>query len=217
MTRPGGAFFVLLVCAALAGGPARAASHDKSAAAQHFKKGRVLYDQERWSDALREFEAGYEAFPLPGFLVNIGQCHRKLEALEPARDAFLRFLDARTPDEALRAEVREAVEEIEGELARRAAALSAERQKQRERAQQALLGSIAASNAGPAASNAPAPRVDLVSQPAPAPAKKKKSRWWVWTLVGTVAAGAVAAGVTVAVVESRPEAGGSLGYYDGRR
>lgn len=206
--------------------PTLAHAGDKKVAAAHFQKGRALYDAQRYDAALVEFNAGYEAFPLPGFLVNIAQCHRKLEHLEEARDAYQRFLDARTGDLVLRGEVEEALAEVRGELARRAEA-EAQRQRAAEEARQTLLRSIAVEQRKQDAEQ----RADLkvrasAVETSPAMVEKraskdapKKSRRWVWAIVGVVAAGAVAAGVTVAVIQTQPEtpAPGSLGLLDGRR
>ena len=74
-----------------------AQARDKRAASAHFQKASGLYAAGRYEDALEEFKAGYEAFPLPGFLVNIGQCYRKLDRLDEATEAFKRFLDGRNP------------------------------------------------------------------------------------------------------------------------
>src|SRR4051794_6753316 len=93
---------------------------DKKVAAQHFKEGRGLFEQGRWAEALSEFQLGYEAFPLPGFLVNIGQCYRKLERLEDARDSWQKFLASNPSDSRLRGEVEEALTEVRNEMDKRA-------------------------------------------------------------------------------------------------
>jgi hypothetical protein len=52
-----------------------------------------------------------------------------------------------------------------------------------------------------------------------APHPKRRIGWWAWTLIGVAAAGAIAGGVTVGILESRPSSPqpGSLGLLDGRR
>src|SRR6478609_4905780 len=115
---------------------------DKKAAAQHFKEGRALYDQSRWAEALAEFQSGYESFPLPGFLVNMGQCFRKLERLEEARDAWQKFIESNPGDGRLRYEVDEALAEVRGELEKRNQD-EAERQRVAESKRRALIESIA--------------------------------------------------------------------------
>jgi tetratricopeptide (TPR) repeat protein len=219
---------LLLLCALLVPIAAPAQSRDKKTAAAQFQKGRGLYAEGRWSEALEAFRAGYEAFPLPGFQVNIGQCLRKLDRLEEASEAWHKFLASNPSDGRLRSEVEEALSEVTAELKTRGEA-EERRKRENELARRSLLESIARDQArstvvapagttvaaAPAASVPPAalavrtePQVD-----------KKKSRWWVWTLVGVGLAGAVVAGVTVGVVEGRasqPQPG-SLGIIDGRR
>jgi hypothetical protein len=185
---------------------------DKRAAAGHFQRGRALFEAGSFATALDEFNAGYEAYPLPGFLVNIGQCLRKLDRLDEASDAFQRFLGA-GGDPRLRAEVQEAISEIAEERARRAPP------------------AVVATPAPPP--SAPA-RLDLTPPPpsvtapsltatttltASAPPPKKKSRKWVWAVVGVVGAAAVGAAVGVAVLETQPQQPrpGSLGVLDARR
>jgi tetratricopeptide (TPR) repeat protein len=195
---------------------------DKKVAAAHFKEGRSLYDQSRYAEALAEFQSGYDAFPLPGFLVNIGQCYRKLDRLEEARDSWQKFIDSRPTDTRLRNEMDEALAEVRGELDKRAQE-EAERERQAEAKRHALVDSIARDQAAQAPV---AVRADLtVHTVSPATvelhaAPAKKSKKWVWALVGVLAAGAVAGAVTVGVLYGQQPAGphpGSFGLLDGRR
>jgi hypothetical protein len=55
------------------------------AAEQHFQKG-------DYPAALREYEAGYELTRLPGFLINIAQCHRLTGDLRRARAFYRKYL-----------------------------------------------------------------------------------------------------------------------------
>jgi tetratricopeptide (TPR) repeat protein len=232
--RAGGT--IALALALLVSIPARAVEGDKRAAAQHFRAGSALYAQERYVEALEEFDAGYATYPLPGFQVNIGQCYRKLDRLDDAAAAFSRFLDSGVGDRKLREEVNEALSEVKSELDRRAE-LDGRRRRDQAEERRTLLASIDTSRASQAvpspaepAADAPPPRREVpaaalaplppVIERAPAEsAKSKRTRWWVWTIVGVAAAGAVTAGVTVGVLEGQapPPRAGSLGLLDGRR
>jgi len=221
MLRPLLAALVLLV--AWPATPAQA--RDKRAAAGHFQRGRALFEAGSFATALDEFNAGYEAYPLPGFLVNIGQCQRKLDHLDDAASAFAKFLESNTGDAPLRAEVREALDEISTERQRRQLAANAEAEARRQRDE--------AERRHPPEDPAPA-RVDLQPHAAPAAAlaattpmttpsvsaepTKKKSRKWVWAVVGVLAAGAAGAAVGVALLETQPQnPHATLGVLDGRR
>ena len=110
----------MIAATLLAAAPAHAG--DKRAAAAHFQRGRALFESNSYAAALDEFTAGYDAYPLPGFLVNIGQCQRKLDRLDDAASSFAKFLDSEVADPRLRAEVQEALSEISTERSRRLAA-----------------------------------------------------------------------------------------------
>jgi hypothetical protein len=62
------------------------------AARRHFKRGQRAYNAGRYADALKSFERAYRLKPLPGFLFNLGQCHRKLGHHERALEYFSRYL-----------------------------------------------------------------------------------------------------------------------------
>jgi tetratricopeptide (TPR) repeat protein len=85
----------------------------------HYKSGSQRYGAGQWTAALDEFEAGFRAQPSPAFLVNIGQCLRKLDRLDEAALAFRRFLDSRSGSPATRLDVWDALEDVTAELNRR--------------------------------------------------------------------------------------------------
>ncbi len=213
---------VALVLAVLfAALPAQAA--DKRAAAAHFQRGRALFEGGSWAAALDEFEAGYDAYPLPGFLVNIGQCQRKLDRLEDAAASFQKFLDSDSGDPKLRSEVQDALGEVNTERARRQAAAEAEAEAKRQRdlaeaSHPPVVDEPAHADLRP---HDAAAAVMATCAPASAAVvvKPSKSRKWVWAIVGVLAAGAVAGAVTVGIIETRPVSAqpGSLGLLDGRR
>ena len=83
----------------------------EAVAREHFKLGEDLYGREQYAYALAEFEAGYAALPLPGFLINIGQCRRRLGDVGEARASYERFLQ-QAPDSPLAPAVRNLIREL---------------------------------------------------------------------------------------------------------
>jgi len=154
----------LLLCALalLAPGPAAAQDADRAARA-HFRRGETHFAVGRFAEALKEYQAAYELKPLPGFLFNIGQCHRNLGHLEEAVFSFTRYLRLK-PDATNRAAVEELVTELERQIA----------------AQKATRPPELKGPTGPTGPLGPAP-------PPPTPVYK---RWWFWTGIAVAAAGA---------------------------
>lgn len=66
----------------------------------HFDEAEKLYAIGKFADALVEYQAAYEAAPLPDFLFNIAQCYRALERYGEAIFTFRKYLDLSpdTPD-----------------------------------------------------------------------------------------------------------------------
>lgn len=95
------------------------AGESRERAHGHWKTGSEHYAAGEWAAALDEFEAGYAVHPSPAFLVNIGQCLRKLDRLDEAALAFRRFLDAHTGSPRTRLDVWDALEDVTAELNRR--------------------------------------------------------------------------------------------------
>lgn len=90
--------------------PARA--EDKAAAKDHWEKGTKFYDLGKYDDAIREFEAAYEAKSDPAFLYNLAQSHRlaghNTEALRLYRN-YLRY----APKAPNRADIEDRIKELE--------------------------------------------------------------------------------------------------------
>jgi tetratricopeptide (TPR) repeat protein len=94
---------VVAVCVWLLGAPALAQSgtsrEDEASARLHFDRGSKLYEQGKYLEAAREFEAGYRAAPRPLFLLNIGHSYRRAQDLRQAKAAYEKLLrtDPTTP------------------------------------------------------------------------------------------------------------------------
>jgi hypothetical protein len=143
----------------------------------------------QYTDAIREFSAGYQLVPKPQFLVNLGQCYDRLgdgtqdpvakrEALEHARDMYKKFLD----DAPAKDPLRDQVTGIFADLERRLAALPAPAPKPTEPAPKPAEPTT--TTVAPA-TTAPATTPDNTP--------KKKSAiarfWWIIPVVAVVAVG----------------------------
>ncbi len=114
--------FGLLVAAMVAGSlfsllghapDARAADTEADRAARaHFRQAEADYAAGSYAEALSEYQAGYDVQPLPGFLVNIAQCQRRMGDLERARATYGKFVLV-APDSPLLPEVRGLIEELD--------------------------------------------------------------------------------------------------------
>jgi hypothetical protein len=82
---------------------APATGEDEASARLHHDRGSKLYDQGRYLEAAREFEAGYQAAPRPLFLLNIGHSYRRSQDLRRAKAAYEKLLrtDPTTPHRPL--------------------------------------------------------------------------------------------------------------------
>jgi len=211
MTRGHGVVALMGVLALLLalGSPARA--EDAEAGRRYFKRGQDLLKENDYRGAVRAFEAGYAAAPRVGFLLNIGNCYRKLGELTKAREHYWRFLDAAPKDHPSRPAVMDYLRQMEqieadgvsvdGSSAARAAvplpppmtepgALAATRP---------LPRPLAARPPEP-----PAAGLMVVDTPPRDQSPSIFKRWWFWTVVG----GVVAAGAATYVL-TRPAAAAS--------
>lgn len=153
-------------------------AEDKAAAAPGKEQAAAeLFKAGDYKAAAAAYEAAYKADPRPEYLYNLGQCHLKVKDLkslqkaEHALEAYLR--------EKPKAENRAQVEKEIAEVKERIKVLRASR---------------------PVGTNALG---DILLVPTPAPVEPVPvyKKWWLWTAVGVVVAGAV----TTAVVLTLPK------------
>jgi tetratricopeptide (TPR) repeat protein len=180
---------VLVGWTLLAGG-ARAAQDPREV------EGRALYARGDYQPALDVFARLFAEKSDPVYLRNIGRCHQKLRQPERAIDAFQEYL-RRAPrlSAAERTEVQGFIREMEALKAAQAAAAPPAPPPHDE---------TAARTPPPFPSPPPAPAAPATDHAAPvataeasAPEPPLLHRWWFWTAVGVVAAGAVVTAVAL--------------------
>jgi tetratricopeptide (TPR) repeat protein len=181
MRTPFAAAMVVLVCALGAQAQARTPAEE---AKEHYERGVVAYNLERFDEAIAAFTKAYELDPAPTLLFNIAQSRWKKGENERALFYYRRYLEA-DPNAANRPTVEARIRELEA--ARRAPA------------------PVAASAPAPVA--APAPRVPPVFvQAAPPPPERPPlyRRPWVWGVVAAAVAGTVATVLLLSSNEKPP-------------
>lgn len=106
----------------LAGAPASADSAQAGDALQraknHYMAGNALFKLGNYTDAVREFAAGYSLVPKPYFLYNLGQCHRKLGDLRKAREMYARFVEQIPDSDPDREQAKKIVAELDEQIAK---------------------------------------------------------------------------------------------------
>lgn len=165
------------------------------AAKRHYDRGTSLFALDRYDEAIKEFEAGYLDAPLPAFLYNIGQAHKKAGRPERARSYFERYLEM-APEAADRPQVERLIAEIDA-AARSGVPVPAPSPPAAPPT--AATPPAATPPAVPPPAAAPpaaAPAADAAADKAPA---ATPSRAWLWGVLGGAGA-LVVAGVIVGVV-----------------
>ena len=171
-------------------------------ARRHFDEGESQYRAGHYAEALAAYQAGYAAQPLPGFLVNIAQCQRRLGDLKAARASYREFVLV-APDSRLCPEVEELIKQLDDLIADLGSAPAGDAAKEVGEADPHATDP--ASPTLPVAPPPPAAEAPLVAAPAPAaleappPPKHSHARWWI---LGGAALAAVAGGVATAVALS---------------
>jgi tetratricopeptide (TPR) repeat protein len=207
MTRGHGVVALTGVLALLMALATPARAEDADAGRRYFKRGQDLLKENDYRGAVKAFEAGYAAAPRVGFLLNIGNCYRKLGELSKAREFYWRFLDAAPKDHPSRPAVLDYLNQmkqieadgvsVDGSTPARAAPLPAPvTEPAHFQASRPVPRALAARPAEP-----PAGGLTVVDV-RPTESPSIFNRWWFWTLVG----GAVAAGAA-AYVLTRPASG----------
>jgi Tfp pilus assembly protein PilF len=156
----------------------RAEETDRVARARlNFETGRLLYKQGDYTQAVKQFEAGYALVPRPQFLLNSGLCYEKLGELDRARDFYKRYLGEALPDDPDR-------ERAAGLLAKIEARLASTHPAEAPGPRSPLAGETAT----PAPPLTPAP--SLTAAPPPRRSFVRRN-WWIFPVAGVVVAGAI--------------------------
>jgi tetratricopeptide (TPR) repeat protein len=172
---------MVVMAALVAARPAAAASaEDQREARRNFQAGEAHFKAGDYTEALAAYQAGYAAAPLPGFLINVAQCQRRLGDLAKAHATYEKFLFV-APDSPLVPEVKKLIAELDQMLAA----------EQAVEVPPAPSPDLSAPDE-PAATTAPTLTVE--ARPAPAPDRPLWKRWWFWGSVGA----AVVAGTATA-------------------
>jgi len=217
MSRIGRATLSTVIALALVvsslGAPAALAAPNAAEreARRHFAEAELSYRAGHYADALAKYQAGYAATPLPGFLVNIAQCQRRLGDLKAARATYREFVLV-APDSRLVPEVQTLIKELDTLIADLGSGGSAE-----------TASAVANDSADVHATDPSTPPLSLapvapaepptvvvvapalVAAPAPVatdtPAPRSHARWWIW---GGIAVAALAGGVVTGLALSSP-------------
>lgn len=215
------------LCLALlmwAGGAGAAKDLAEEKARAELKKAQQAYDLGEFEPALRAFSEAYRLKPLPGFLFNLGQCHRQLGHYDRASFFYRRFLEL-SPTKPSNAAV---VQELIGEMEEKQRAQQAAPAKEPPPVSAAPPKALAAVPA-PVLEPAPTPSAPIVatepSGAAPAaalevhapaePAVPLYRRPWVWVGAGAVAVAAIAGASIAASAPHRSKT--TLGEIDASR
>ncbi len=172
-----------LLAALVAAAPARADETltREEQARRHFSLGQQRYAEQRFADALAEFELGYALSPRPDFLINFAQVYRRLGQHERALTECERYL-ATSPPPEIADQTRRLMAVIREEQARKAV-----RPPPPPEAKPVVVA--------PPPLPAPPPPA-----PPPPPPPPKKSRAWIWgVVIGSLAVAGAAVGIGVAV------------------
>lgn len=137
-------------------------------AREHNKAAKKLFSVGLFDQAAKEYTRAYQAKPLPVFLFNLAQCHKRIPGREHVERAMFYFKSylANEPGSPMR-------EDIEAEVIR--------------------LDRQLRSFPAPPPTTAP---IGPSSGPTPPPPPPRRTpvykRWWFWTLIGAAVAGAAA-------------------------
>lgn len=198
----------------LGAGRAQAATPEaEKQARRSFERAEELFDSGLFAEALAEYRAGYEQLPLPGFLINIAQCQRRMGDLAQARTTYSKFVMV-APDSPYVDEVKALIAELDRVIDASDTAAAPSGTAADESGAASLspppVHAQALPSGGPADELAQANLVTTPDIP-PAPARTGR-RWWLWGSIGAaVVAGALVTAYLVRSPETTTLHEGSLG------
>ena len=166
-------------------------------ARKHHQTAEARFRAGLFAEALAEYQAGYQVLPLPGFLINIAQCYRRLGDLKMASGAYRRFT-AVAPASPLAPQIRALIVEmdkraIDFDNARQSGVAPGHGNDDEVMPFAVFLNPPGTDDRESDGDQPPPP---LIAQPAPAveAAQRGTTRWWLWGPIGAaVVGGAVAA------------------------
>jgi tetratricopeptide (TPR) repeat protein len=167
----------------------------EAVARQHFQLGELHYAASEFPAALTEYQAGYDAVPLPGFLVNIAQCQRRMGDLRRARITYQKFVLV-APDSPLVPEVRGLIRELDRQLGGTAALAPPAFDAGRTPGPRGAAGAAAtAATSAPGGVRLTARSAETRSTAAPGDEARlsSSSRWWFWGTLAVVTLAGVGA------------------------
>ncbi|MDB4964368.1 MAG: hypothetical protein JWN44_57 [Myxococcales bacterium] len=184
------------------------AGDDVARARTHFEAGRALYQLGNYTEAVREFAAGYQLAPRPQFLLNLGQCYRKLDDLTKAREMYQRYLRDAPASDPERAQAQAVLVEIDKQIAERPVAM----------VPPPATGPSAATTepahaVAPSASGSAAAASNTLTQAAPHKRSFIKRHWWIIPVSAAVVGVGVGLGVYYGT-RSNPCDGANLACWD---
>jgi hypothetical protein len=98
--------------------PKKDQTPEQKDADHHFKNGVALFGEQKFGEALAEFERAYEIVPNPIVLYNIASCHRELSHYAEAVKYYNRFLAETEGKDGTAARLTAAKSELDGILSR---------------------------------------------------------------------------------------------------
>lgn len=179
-----------------------------------FESAEKAFNLRRFDDALADYQAAYEALPLPAFLFNIAQCHRNLGNHEQAVFFYQRYLSL-SPDAPNRTVVQELIAEQQRLTTRQVQAqgdVEPEPTPEREAAPAKAPVVIVPRASEPPAGGLESTRETRDTTSSLAPTRSSR-RWWV---IGVLGAAVLGGAALLVVRSSGSPPSGSLGSIDAR-
>ncbi len=203
----------LLLLVLLASGVATGASSSETAARAAALEAKKAFDLGDFPKAIERYEAAYQLKAAPGLLFNLGQSHRKAGNLDRASFYFRRYLETNPPTAQAKA-TEDVIAEVDAALAQQKAEKAAQDKKnaerleleeQRKHAAAEQLRQLEVEKARLEVENAKGRQLTLeaaLNEDAPEPPVTQ--RWWFWTAIGVVVAGAPVTTATVVATAPQP-------------
>ncbi|HVR64342.1 MAG TPA: tetratricopeptide repeat protein [Polyangia bacterium] len=166
-----------------------------------------------FAEALAEYQAGYQVMPLPGFLINIAQCYRRLGDLRMASGTYRKFTVV-APDSPLTPQIKALIVEIDTravdfENARQNGNVPAG--EWNDNADQVMPYAVFLN---PPANESDDPAPALLTKTAPVterqPSGASGTRWWLWSSIGAAVVGAAIVAIVLSTGGSTATQEGSL-------